>query len=455
MFLTILTLLMIVTFIVALASKKMSVFTALSLVPFIFGIIVVLTTGSTFGDLFGWIKDGIFYSVNADTGKVSMGVISPGLLILFAVLYFDIMLDVGLFDPLCEFFIKQAKGDPLKVTIANVLVTMIVSINGDTTTTILITLAAFLGLYKQMKMSLVDLAVITVTPIGIYNQLPWGGPTIACATALDVEVGQLFSMLLPGMVAASVFAIIMAYLIGKKERKRLGYNPGESTEISSHTMQQMLDAIRNNNPELKRPKLFLFNLVLTLGLVVMLMTEVAHGSIIFMMGSAVALIVNYKTVKLTNQRINDLADDALMPALATFAAGVFSGILTGSGMAASLSSSIVSLIPESVGAHILPFYSLISAPAICYLPQDAFYFGIAPVVAQVAEGFGITIAQTAVASMVGQAFRLISPVIPALYMLCESAEVEFIDFQKSYIKRAWPILFIYLAVYIVMGHIPV
>ncbi len=448
--LTILALIMIVTFIAVLAKKKMSVFTALTLKPLLFGIISIFITRKSFSDIWGWIQSGLFYSVNPETGKVSMGVISPALIILFAVYYFDIMLNTGLFDPLCEFFIKKAKGDPLKVTMATVLATTVVTMNGDTTTTIIICVAAFIQLYKKMNMKLIYLAIIVVTPIGIFNQLPWGGPTIAAATALDVPVSQLFASLIPGLLAAEVYAIFMAYILGKKERKRLNFNPKATEELSSHLVESMLNAIRENEPELKRPKMWWFNLLLTAVIIVMLIMDLAHGAILFMLGTAIALLVNYRSVELCTQRIDDLASDAMAPALATFAAGVFSGVLSGSGMATALAGSVASLIPTALGPHMAPIYGMVAAPFICFLPQDAFYFGIAPVMAE----FGITIHQAAVASMIGQSFRLISPVIPALYMLCEQTDTNFVDFQKKYVKYAWPILFIYVAVYVVTGAIP-
>ncbi|MBM6700522.1 citrate transporter, partial [Bifidobacterium pullorum subsp. saeculare] len=101
---------MIVSFIVLLSMKKLSVFNALTLVPLVFGVIAVFATGATMSDLFSWIKDGIFYTVDYEGQSTSMGVISPGLTILFSVLYFDLMLGVGLFDPVAAFFIKMAKG---------------------------------------------------------------------------------------------------------------------------------------------------------------------------------------------------------------------------------------------------------------------------------------------------------------------------------------------------------
>jgi CitMHS family citrate-Mg2+:H+ or citrate-Ca2+:H+ symporter len=170
--LTFIALAMILVFIFSLSTRKLNVFGALTIVPFVFGVIAALAKGKSVLDVFTWIKNGIFYTQNATTGKVSMGVISPAIIILFAVLFFGVMLYAGLFDPLSEFFIKKAKGDPLKVTLATVLVASVVTLNGDTTTTIIIVIAAFLSLWKQMNMKLIYLAIIVVTPIGIFNQLP-------------------------------------------------------------------------------------------------------------------------------------------------------------------------------------------------------------------------------------------------------------------------------------------
>ncbi|MHC5250256.1 citrate:proton symporter [Enterococcus sp. LJL90] len=449
-----LALLMIVSFVVLLAKNKLSIVGALVLVPLFFGLIVVVLTDATFADLFQWITDALFFSVNDESGSVSMGVISPGLLILFAVMYFDLMLNVGLFDPLCEFFIKKAKGDPLKVTMATVLTATVVTMNGDTTTTIIICVAAFLELYKFMNMKLSYLAILIVAPIGIFNQLPWGGPTIAASTAIGVPVTELFNALLPGMLVAEVFVIFLAYRLGLKERKRLGFCDGSDSAIDDIMMAKMLASIQDKDPELKRPKLFWFNLLLTMGILYLLIQDVAHGAVLFMIGSAIVLTVNYRKVSIINERIDDIAADALAPALATFAAGVFSGVLSGSGMANALAQGITMIIPENLGAHMASIYAVISAPAIAFLPQDAFYFGIAKVVAEVMESYGLTATQAAVASMVGQSFRLISPVIPALFMLTASTELNFVDFQKKYIKYCWPILIIYLAVYAATGSLP-
>lgn len=197
--------------------------------------------------MFSWIKEGVFFSVDWEAEKVSWGVISPGLTILFSILYFDIMLGVGLFDPVAIFFIRMAKGDPLKVLLSTVMVATVVSFNGDTTTTIIICVAGFLSLYKQLGLKLSYLAIIIVAPIGIWNQLPWGGPTIAAATAQGIEVNELFATLLPGLLAAQATIIVVTYFLGKKECQRLGYTGTNAVAVSPEHIEQMVAAVRDKD----------------------------------------------------------------------------------------------------------------------------------------------------------------------------------------------------------------
>ncbi len=452
--LTILGLAMIVVFIALLAKKKLQVFVALTLVPLVFGFIAAAVGGHDLLDVFTWIQHGVFFKLNPETGKVAWGVIAPAVTILFSIFYFDLMLNVGLFDPVAKFFIKQAKGDPLKVVLSTVAVASVVSLNGDTTTTIIICLAAFRALYQQLNLSMWVLAIIIVAPIGIWNQLPWGGPTIAAAAALGVDLIALFRHLLPGLLAAQVVVIIIAWRLGLKERKRLAFDPRSEASVGPEHIAEMLQAITDKDPHLKRPKLFWVNLAITMVGLTLLIMDLAHGAVVFLLLSAIGLVINFPNVDEASTRIEEIAPDVLPTAIATLGAGVFSGVLTGSGMAAALAGSIAAIIPTALGSHMAPVYAIIATPAITFLPQDAFYFGIASVLSGVMGEFGITPMQAAVASMVGQSFRLISPVIPALYLLCGETNQNFVSFQKKYLIWFWPILVTYLVVYGLTGAMP-
>ena len=444
---------MIIAFLVLLIKKKLNVFTALILVPIVFGVVACLITGKDPILIFDWIKKGLFFSQNPTTHKVRMGVMSGLALILFAILYFGIMLKAGLFDPLCIFFIKMAKGDPLKVCVATIMVATMVTLDGDTTTTIVVCTAAFLTLFKRMEMKLSYLAVLITLPIGIFNQLPWGGPLVANATALGVDMGTLFRQILPGMLVAWMYVIGVAFWLGKKERARLQYDPAHSLNVTPEHIEEMVASVKNFEPDFKRPQYFYFNLILTVLLVGGLVADIGHGGVLFMVGSAIALTVNYN-IATQMDLIRNCASDVLIPSLATFAAAAFTGILGNSGMSAAVANSILSILPQSLGVHMAPIYALLAAPAICFLPQDAFYFGIAAIVAPVGNQLGISTEEIAVASMVGQAWRLASPVIPALYLLCERCEMNFVDYQKLFFKLTWPILFIYLFMHTMTGAMP-
>ena len=444
---------MIIAFLVLLIKKKLNVFTALILVPIVFGVVACLITGKDPILIFDWIKKGLFFSQNPTTHKVRMGVMSGLALILFAILYFGIMLKAGLFDPLCIFFIKMAKGDPLKVCVATIMVASMVTLDGDTTTTIVVCTAAFLTLFKRMEMKLSYLAVLITLPIGIFNQLPWGGPLVANATALGVDMGTLFRQILPGMLVAWMYVIGVAFWLGKKERARLQYDPAHSLNVTPEHIEEMVASVKNFEPDFKRPQYFYVNLILTVLLVGGLVADIGHGGVLFMVGSAIALTVNYNLATQMDL-IRNCASDVLIPSLATFAAAAFTGILGNSGMSTAVANSILSILPQSLGVHMAPIYALLAAPAICFLPQDAFYFGIAAIVAPVGNQLGISTEEIAVASMVGQAWRLASPVIPALYLLCERCEMNFVDYQKLFFKLTWPILFIYLFMHTMTGAMP-
>jgi len=451
--LTVLAYAMIVAFLVLLTKKKLNVFTALILVPIAFGAATCLLLDKDLVLIFDWIKKGLFFSVNPATKAVKMGVMSGLVLILFAILYFGVMLKAGLFDPLCIFFIKKAKGDPLKIALATVMVASMVTLDGDTTTTVVVCTSALLPLWKRMEMKLSYLAVIITMPIGIFNQLPWGGPLVANATALGVDMSQLFAKILPGMLVAELYVIGVAYWLGMRERSRLNYDPAHSYNVTPEHIEEMVSSVKEFEPEFKRPQYFFFNLALTVLVVGCLIGDVAHGGVLFMVGSAIALAVNYKLDEQMDL-VRNCASDVLIPSLATFAAGAFTGILGNSGMSTAIANSIISVIPQSIGVHMAPIYALVAAPAICFLPQDAFYFGIAAIIAPVANQLGISTEQAAVASMVGQAWRLASPVIPALYLLCERCEMNFVDYQKLFFSLTWPILFIYLFMHTITGAMP-
>lgn len=72
-----------------------------------------------------------------------------GIMITFAILYFCMMTDAGLFNPLIQFIIKIVKGDPLKIVVGTGILGICVGLDGDGATTYIIVATALLPLYKN------------------------------------------------------------------------------------------------------------------------------------------------------------------------------------------------------------------------------------------------------------------------------------------------------------------
>ncbi|KFE54527.1 CitMHS family transporter [Pseudomonas syringae] len=451
--LTVLGYLLITSFLLLVIKQKLSPFTGLIVVSLAVGVLVCLVNGVPMGTIMTWVREGLFYSQNG-AGKVSLGTVNPTVMILFAVLYFSLMMNVGLFDPLCTYLIRKANGDPLKIILVTAFTSAVVTLDGDGTTTILIITTAFLPLYKQMGMKLSNLAMLIILPCGLGNCLPWGGPLARAAAVLNLEVNTLFVAILPILGVSFIYVFFMAYLMGIKERKRLGFVKGEKVIVTPEQIAQMVTVIEDHDKELKRPKLFLFNLALTLGMLVILIAGWASGAVVFMLGTAIALTVNYTAVE-QRERITANGGDAVAVASIILAAGCFLGIFNGSGMAGAVAEHMASLIPDSMGSHTALIFAFLGALACYALPVDAYYFGILPVVAPIAYKFGITPTEIGVASFMGQALRYASPTVAWLFLLMSRTEMTFGEYQKEFFKWSIPMFFIFLITAIVTGELPV
>ncbi|MDT3722126.1 citrate:proton symporter [Pseudomonas oryzihabitans] len=444
---------LIIAFLFLVIRQKLSPFTGLIVVSLAAGALACVASGVPFESLVTWIRQGLFYSTS-QSGKVALGTVNPTVMILFAILYFSLMMNVGLFDPLCTYLIRKANGDPLKIILVTAFTSSVVTLDGDGTTTILIITSAFLPLYKQMGLKLSNLAMLIILPCGLGNCLPWGGPLARAAAVLNVEVNTLFVAILPILGVSFVYVFCMAYLMGRKERERLGYIPGERAIVTPQQIEEMVTVIQESDREFKRPRLFLFNLALTVLMLVTLLAGWANGAIVFMVGTALALAVNYSATE-QRERITANGGDAIAVASIILAAGCFLGIFNGSGMAAAVATSIAGLIPESMGSHTALAFAFLGAIACYALPVDAYYFGILPVVAPIAYQFGITPTEIGVASFMGQALRYASPTVAWLFLLMNRTEMSFGEYQKEFFKWSLPMFGLFIVTAIVTGELPI
>jgi citrate-Mg2+:H+ or citrate-Ca2+:H+ symporter, CitMHS family len=433
MLLTILGFSLIIIFMLLIMTKRLSAMIALIVVPIVFALI------GGFGKEMGPMAlEGI------------KSVAPTGIMILFAILFFGIMIDAGVFDPIISTILKLVKGDPVKIAIGTAILALMISLDGDGTTTYMITISAMLPLYKRIGMKPMVLAGIAVSASGVMNLLPWGGPTARVMTALKLNMGDVFTPVIPSMIGGVLFVLFMAYCLGRKERKRIGV-----MEIDYPAMSELAATTADADIYLKRPKLIVVNYLLTILLLFALIKELLPTTVLFMIGFAIAITINYPKISEQKDRIMHYADNALSVVSMVFAAGIFTGILTGTKMVDAMAHTMITHIPTSLGSHFALITAIISAPFTFFMSNDAFYYGILPLLAKAASGFGIDPAAVGRASLMGLPVHLLSPLVPSTYLLVGMVGEDFGDLQRTILKWACGSALVMIAVSLVLSIFPI
>ena len=455
MVITIAAYVMMAIFMYIIMKKKMSPFTALVLIPLVFAIILVATGQVQDANIGTLIRQGLFGNNSKDKLTAMKGTAETGVMLLFAILYFSTMLDAGLFDPITNKMIRFAKGDPMKVLMATAIVAAAVSLNGDGTTTTLICCSAFVPIYKKLDMKLMNLGVLVILQNTIMNLLPWGGPTARAMSVLGVEA-DILGYLAPGMLLSALYVIfVVARSMGKKERARLGVQ-----ELSEEELNELTTITDPEVLEKRRPQNFVINAIMTIVLIGWLVAGSFINSIevkpvvLFLVGTGLALMINYPDLKAQSKRIGDNAGDAVQVVLLVFAAGVFMGLFQGTGMATALTDSIVKIIPKELAGFWSLIIAIISVPGTFFLTNDGFYYGVLIPFAEIGRQYGFTDMQMALASLMGQAFHLLSPLVAFIYLLLRLTGLDMGEWQKESAKYAAVIFVIFVVTIVLMGHMP-
>lgn len=426
---------MVATFMTLIMTKRLSALIALILIPTLFAIGAGFTNG--LGDMM----------------LAGVRELAPtGVMLLFAILYFGMMIDVGLFDPLIRLIVRIVHGDPMRILIGTVALALTVSLDGDGTTTYMITVSALLPLYKHMKMDLRMLTCLLIMSSAVMNLAPWGGPTVRAATALHVDPRQLFVGLIPGMLTTGVWTFFVAWIFGRRERSRLAGLPVTSED--DQTIAQDVIEETGGDTSMRRPKLFWVNLALTATLLVLLVIGTLPLAILFMLAFAVAAMINYPRLQEQKERIAAHAGNALGTVSLIFAAGIFTGILSGTKMVDAMATSVTDIIPAALGPYMAPITAIVSIPFTVLISNDAFYFGMLPVLGQTGMQYGLTPMEIARASLVGQQIHLLSPLVASTYLLVGLAGVDLGDHQRFTFRWALGSCAVFMVTCLLLGVFP-
>lgn len=410
--LSVIGILMIVTCFALVLSKKVHMIIPFIIVPLIFAVF----TGASLSEISKYVVEGV-----ASTNNAVM-------LILFSVAYFSILSETGMFDIIVGKITKLTGNNVLVVMLATILIAMVGHLDGAYNTTYLITIPTLLPIYKALKIDKRILMFLTVMGATAMCAVPWGALVVQLTPFAEVEAMEISSRLLPYAILAFAMALVWAVLLSMDHKRK---HAGEAAlaEVAAGGTPDF------TGKEFARPQYFWINFAIFVVSILCLFLVKIQTYILFMIFTALTLVVNYHDVKLQNQLIRKHSATMLAPALLFMCIGVMVGIMKGTGMVEAVIDVVLKAIPTSMTRYTHIIFGLLLVPIYIVLPYQVM-LPIYPILTGIAASVGI--APVAVMlPFVLQYGTACSPLVAATNLGAELAEVNVIEHMKFASWRCW------------------
>ncbi len=410
---------------------------------------------------------GGYYSIENIGALIKSGFGSTGptaALFVFSVLYFGIMTDAGMFDVIIDKLMGMVGDSVIGVTVMTSIIATIGHLDGGGASTFLIVVPAMLPVYKKMHMRPTTLLRVAVLSMGVMNLMPWAGPTMRAASVLGMEAGNLWSTLIPVQIFGIVLGLGHAVLSGVQEKKRGAGLHGKLAQQEGAVVLDEAEKAAAVN-DLARPKLFAFNVILTLAVIALLVWDKFPSYVPFMLGVGIGILVNYTDVKLQKKVINLHAGPALMMCSTLMGAAVLMGILVKTvkvddveiqSVVSCMSQIISMILPAALGQHLPLVIGILSVPLALAFDTDSYFYGMLPVMIGIGESYGVAALPIATAMVVCRnCATFISPMVPATLLGVGLADVDIKDHIKNSFLYVWGFSILCMIFAAIMGIMPI
>ncbi|MGO3003586.1 MAG: CitMHS family transporter [Halomonas sp.] len=385
-------------------------------------------------------------------------VMNVAVMFIFAIIFFGIMQDTGLFEPVINKMIALSRGNIITVALITVLIAMVAQLDGSGASTFLITIPALLPLYLRLRMNPYLLLLLIAGSASIVNMVPWGGPLGRVASVLDVDVTELWYPLIQIQAIGMVLMLALAVFMGILEKRRILKTYGTLHPGQEHDEGSLTQGVFSNDVDvsLLRPKLIWVNAIIATAVITILVAGILPAGLAFLLGVAVALLVNYRTPKEQMARIQAHAPSALTMASIIISAGLFLGVLNGTGMLNAIANDVVTVLPSAFSDYLHIIIGVLGVPLDLLLSTDAYYFALLPVVEQIGLSFDIDSYSTAYAMIIGNIVgTFVSPLAPAVWLALGLSGLEMHKHLRYSFFWMWGLSIVLLMCAVLLGVIAV
>ncbi|ELX8378887.1 CitMHS family transporter [Providencia vermicola] len=435
--LTIIGILIILSIVTLLMMGKVSPIIAMSCIPFIGALIA----GYSIAEISTFFESGI--------NKVS----KVAAMFLFAILFFSLMKDLHIFDPLIRLMVKMTRGNVIIVCVMTTLIAGLVHLDGSGAATFLIIIPALLPLYRQLGMSPYLMLLLMCASMGIMNMVPWGGPLGRASAVTGIDAATLWQSLIPVQIIGMAGAAVFAALMGVREKRRIAAAAAKGT--TPYMMDSLLPAneqMADISEQTHKPKKPWINGGLILASVICLAFGLLSAPYVFMIALSIALLVNFPNPKDQMKVLSQHAPQALGMVAIILAAGAFLGILSEGGMLKSIAEDLTAILPTEWVSKIHIFVGILGVPMDIFTSTDAYYFALLPIIQQIAETAGVDPSSVVYAMAIGNnAGTFVSPFSPAAWLAMGLAGIDMGRHLRYSFGWIWLFSFFTLAIGAVLG----
>ncbi|MBK4161655.1 CitMHS family transporter [Corynebacterium macginleyi] len=380
-------------------------------------------------------------------GEGLSSVINIVVMFIFAIIFFGILHDVGLFTPVIRSLITATRGNVLAVTIGTAAIGIVAHLDGSGSTTFLITIPALLPLYRALHMSRYVLIAIVALAASVMNMVPWGGPLGRAGAVVEQAPNDIWLHLLPIQGVAVFLIFVIAAGLGWREKSRLAklQESGEIKGAISVDVNSLADDFSAKQAGEQQKLGFRYrksrwvtiaNIVVVLAVLAALLSGLLPPAPAFLIASTIALVVNFDGAMEQGDALRRHAPNALSMAGVIIAAAMFLGVLNETKMLEEIALSLVNVLPESVASYLHVMVGFFGVPLDLLTSTDAYYFSVLPIVQGTVESFGVSGMGAASALIIGNVVgTFVSPFSPALWLALGLADGQ----MGKYLKIAFPI----------------
>ncbi|WP_297719017.1 SLC13 family permease [Intestinimonas sp.] len=410
--------------------------------------VIVLSLVGALPDVVGPLQ--ILNALKGYIGTGANSVLNTVVLFTFAIVYFNILSDAGMFDMIVGAVMRRMGNSVTAILLMTVFLTAISHLDGSGATTWLITAPTMLPLYKKMRVSPVVLLGLIALWSGVENMLPWTSALARVSASTGVDPYELWNQLLPLQIVGFVILLIACFVLGKiLKKKGCGMTDEEFNAIKSG-MGKQEDAV------LKVSKTVLYiDMAMTVVMVILMLMGWMNTNVAFMIFLSFALLLNCRGSKEMTAQIKKHGANALNMVMILFSIGMLVGVMKDTGMMNAMTETLVGLVPESMGGHLSFIIGLLAVPLSMVVGSDSLYMIMAPIFGSMVETFGGTMMSAAAATTIGACIAVnLCMVAPTPYLALGLCGVEMKENLKYMFIPTWILSIVMVIAAGITGAVP-